>query len=99
MLLRGADRMYWVYVLLNRQADKRYTGQTMDLERRISEHNGSRGNAHRFTAKYPGRWELIHSEQYPFRSAAMKRERWLKSGAGRAWLDEKFGKASPPQAD
>jgi len=91
--------MYWVYVLLNRQAGKRYTGQTMDLQRRLSEHNGSSGNTHRFTGKYPGRWEVIYSEACSCRSAAMKRESWLKSGAGRAWLDETFGRASPPQAD
>jgi putative endonuclease len=29
----------------------------------------------------------------------MKRERWLKSGMGRQWLNEKLGRASPPQAD
>jgi hypothetical protein len=29
----------------------------------------------------------------------MQRERWLKSGIGREWLDTTLGRASPPQAD
>ncbi len=29
----------------------------------------------------------------------MTREKWLKSGAGRQWLDAKIGRASQPQAD
>jgi putative endonuclease len=29
----------------------------------------------------------------------MAREKWLKSGAGRRWLDSTIGRASPPQAD
>jgi putative endonuclease len=83
--------MFWVYVLFNRTADKRYTGQTSDLKRRIAEHNGENENPHRFTSKYPGKWELIYSEKLSTRSEAMIREAWLKSGAGRTWLNEKIG--------
>jgi predicted GIY-YIG superfamily endonuclease len=31
--------MFWVYVLYNKNAKKTYTGQTEDLELRISQHN------------------------------------------------------------
>jgi len=91
--------MFWVYVLLNQTSRKRYIGQTNDLERRIAEHNGLSDNAHRFTRKFPGQWQLIHREKYQSRSEAMKREKWLKSGIGRNWLDKKFHRASPPKAD
>ena len=90
--------VYWIYVLINTTACKRYVGQTNDLERRMGEHN-SLSNNRRFTGKYPGRWELVHSEQYQTRSEAMQREKWLKSGTGRNWLDITVGKVSPPQAD
>jgi predicted GIY-YIG superfamily endonuclease len=46
---------FWVYVLINRKAGKRYTGQTDNLERRISEHNGNSNNPNRFTSKFPGK--------------------------------------------
>jgi putative endonuclease len=91
--------MFWVYVLVNRNAGKHYIGQTNDLTRRLSEHNGQSENPLRFTRKYAGKWELVYSEKYPTRSEAMKREKWLKSGIGRKWIDENIGKASPPKAD
>ena len=88
-----------MYVLINRAAGRRYVGQTDDLSRRLAEHNGASTNARRFTGKYPGEWQLLHQETFSTRSAAMRRERWLKSGVGRAWLDAEFGRASPPKAD
>jgi putative endonuclease len=91
--------VFWVYVLINRTVGVRYVGQTDNLERRLSEHNSSNGATHRFTRKYTGKWELIYQEEYPTRSLAMKREKWLKSGIGRKWLDENIGRASPPEAD
>ena len=32
-------------------------------------------------------WVVIHSEEYSTRSAAYRRERWLKTGKGREWLE------------
>jgi putative endonuclease len=90
---------YFVYVLVNESAGRRYVGQTDDLSRRLAEHNGQSANSRRYTRKFAGVWRLIHSEEFATRSAAIRRERWLKSGVGRAWLDEQFGKASPPPAD
>ncbi|WP_146660582.1 GIY-YIG nuclease family protein [Anaerohalosphaera lusitana] len=91
--------MFYVYVLKNDSIGKRYVGQTNDLHRRLAEHNGSSLNPRRYTNKFPGKWVLVHCESYQSRSEAMQREKWLKSGAGRQWLDEQIGRASPPQAD
>ena len=91
---------FWVYVLFSETAHKRYIGQTDDLDRRVREHNTPEHNPMKFTSKHPGPWVLVYSEQYETRSDAMRRERWLKSGQGRAWLDKQgIGRASPPQAD
>ena len=90
---------YYVYVLFSANANKRYVGHTDDLDRRVAEHNNVAHNPCKFTSKHPGPWTLVHHEVYLSRSEAMKRERWLKSGAGRQWLDEVIGRASPPQAD
>ena len=92
--------IFWVYVLFSKTAEKRYVGQTDDLDRRVREHNDPSHNPMKFTSKHPGPWVLVYSEQFETRSEAMRRERWLKSGQGRAWLDAQgFGRASPPQAD
>jgi putative endonuclease len=88
--------MYWVYVLVNKQVGKRYIGHTGDLQRRLDEHNGSSENNKRFTGKGSGQWDLVYSEEHETRSAAMKREKWLKSGAGRQFLDSSIGRASQP---
>jgi len=89
---------YFVYVLLNDTAGRRYVGQTDDLTRRLAEHNGLSENPRRYTSKYAGTWRIIHSEELATRSEAMRRERWLKSGIGRAWLDQQYTRASPPEA-
>jgi predicted GIY-YIG superfamily endonuclease len=41
------------------------------------------------------RFELIHREEFQDHAAARKREKFLKSGQGRAWLDEHFPWKSP----
>lgn len=65
-------------------SDKIYVGQTSNLERRLLEHNEKRGN--HYTARFRGKWELIYQESVYTRSEAIKREKQLKSGNGRAFI-------------
>ena len=76
--------MYFVYVLESYNYHTRYIGSTNNVLKRIGEHNSGKC---RYTS---GRrlWNLIYQEQYRTRSEAMKRERFLKSGQGRKFLDE-----------
>jgi putative endonuclease len=76
---------YYVYVVLNPEG-KTYVGQTADVERRVAQHNDPdfRGTLH--TKRHSGPWHLVHHEEHPTRSAAMRRERELKSGRGREWI-------------
>jgi putative endonuclease len=78
---------YYVYVLLNPDGET-YIGQTGDLEHRIAQHNDPdfRGTLH--TKRRRGPWRLIHSEEHPTRAAAMRRERELKTGKGRHWIEQ-----------
>lgn len=76
--------MYTVYVLYNKQAHRTYTGQTENLERRLVQHNEHTFNS--FTARYRGEWVLIYQESVATRSEALKREKQLKSGNGRAFI-------------
>jgi putative endonuclease len=91
--------IFWVYVLLSETTGRRYVGQTEDLARRLAEHNNLFHNRRKHTSRNVGPWRLVYSEEHATRSQAMLREKVLKSGAGRAWLDAKFGRASPPEAD
>ncbi|MDQ1283916.1 MAG: putative endonuclease [Patescibacteria group bacterium] len=77
--------MFIVYILRSLKNKKKYTGQTSkDVFKRLSEHNR---NCNKWT-KENGPFKLIHFEEYPSRTEAIKRERFLKSGQGRKWLDE-----------
>jgi len=76
---------FYVYVLLNPEG-KTYVGQTSDLERRVAQHNDPEFGGTLHTKRHRGPWHLIHSEEYRSRSAAMRRERELKTGKGREWI-------------
>jgi putative endonuclease len=90
--------MFWAYALYSKSADKIYIGQTSDLERRLSEHNGATDHLS-WTNKYKP-WVLIYSESYDSRKSAMQREKQLKSSRGRAFLRSLIDTAGwSPSAD
>jgi len=69
----------FVYVLAARNPDGRvvtYVGWTLDLDRRLAEHNGGAKGA-RSTRGRP--WALIYAEKWRTRRSAMRREFALKS--------------------
>ena len=72
--------MYTVYVLRN-EKDKSYTGMTNSLSRRIKEHNAghTKSTKNHF-------WVVIYREEHLTRVDARKREKYLKSAAGRRYL-------------
>jgi putative endonuclease len=76
---------YTVYVLLSPEG-KMYVGQTADLSRRLRQHNDPEFHGTLHTERRSGPWCLVHEEQFPSRSAGMRRERELKSGRGRDWI-------------
>jgi putative endonuclease len=62
----------------------RYIGLTSDLDRRLKEHD--RGHTQSTKARAP--FELLHKEEFSSLKDARKREKYLKSGAGRRYLDK-----------
>jgi putative endonuclease len=76
-----------VYVLRSRHNGRRYVGVTADLPRRLVEHLRSGSTVFRQL----GRFTVIHTEVYPDYIHARAREKYLKSGKGREWLDRQFG--------
>ena len=81
---------YVVYVLYSSSGQRRYVGYTSDLINRFKSHNylGKKG----WTIRYRP-WQVIHVEFYESQSAAIQREKALKSGQGRKWMDENLTKA------
>ncbi|OGY98067.1 MAG: hypothetical protein A3A43_03095 [Candidatus Liptonbacteria bacterium RIFCSPLOWO2_01_FULL_56_20] len=76
--------MYKVYVIKSVRRHNRYVGSTEDVEKRIAEHNA--GKCRYTKGRLP--WKLIHLESCHSRSEAMQKEKFLKSGQGRKWLDK-----------
>jgi putative endonuclease len=81
---------WYVYVLRNPDG-KLYVGQTRDLAFRMHQHNDPKHTLTRTTKRFRGPWEMVYSETVPSRSAALAREKALKSGQGRVWLKARFG--------
>jgi len=80
-----------LYVLEGLTSGKRYVGITGDLERRLSEHRagGTKG------AQVIGDFRLIYTENHQTHAAARAREKFFKSGQGRAWLLKRIGRPRP----
>ena len=76
--------MFNVYILRSRKNGKRYVGYTeRNIEMRLAEHN--RGQSH--YTKRNGPFVLIYNEMYDTKQEALIREKFLKSGQGRKFLD------------
>ncbi|MBW1919224.1 MAG: GIY-YIG nuclease family protein [Deltaproteobacteria bacterium] len=72
-----------VYVLRG-TAGKRYIGITNNLYRRLREHRLKKSKAGHLL----GDFSLVHTEKFADYKIAREREKFLKSGRGRRWLDE-----------
>ena len=76
--------MYYVYILKSINFHKSYTGITDNLERRLKQHNNG---YHAYTKRWRP-WEIIYKELVNGRIEARKREKYLKSAAGRRWMSK-----------
>ena len=73
--------MYWVYVLTNQDSSRKYVGFTNNMGRRLKEHN----SGHTKSTKNQ-KWSVVYKEELKDRLIARKREKYLKSAAGRRYL-------------
>jgi len=77
--------MFYIYVLKSLKNGKRYVGSTgKEPEIRLSEHNSGSNN----WTKVNKPFKLIYKEVYDNKREAIKREKFLKSGQGRKFLDQ-----------
>ncbi|MFH0988272.1 MAG: GIY-YIG nuclease family protein [Parcubacteria group bacterium] len=86
--MEQSENIFYVYVLRSQKNRYRYIGHTNDLNRRINEHNLGLTKSIRFQLPFV----LEYFETFPTRVEAIRREKFLKSGKGREWLDNNVGK-------
>jgi putative endonuclease len=75
--------MITLYVLKGKSG-KRYVGITKDLPRRLHEHRLKKSKGSQVLDDF----FLLRTEEFDDYKAARIREKFLKSGQGRKWLDE-----------
>jgi putative endonuclease len=75
--------------MYSRSADKFYVGYTSNLESRLLSHNefGTKDKTKWFRP-----WELFHTEIYETKSSVLKREKELKTGVGREFIQKMYRK-------
>lgn len=75
--------MHYVYLIQSEKNGKFYIGSTVNIELRLTAHNGSRVTS----TKLGIPWKLVYFEGYSNQSAALMREKRLKHhGKGLAEL-------------
>ena len=84
-LVAVGDRttMTSVYIIKSLSHNYRYVGITDNLERRLFQHNHGRSKATKGFAPFV----LLNVEQFPNKKETRIREKFLKSGIGRKFLD------------
>ena len=84
------SKKFWVYIIQSEKDNWTYTGHTNDVDRRLNDHNRGKMKS----TRHRGPFKLIHTEEFPSRSEAMIREKFLKSGKGRQIREELFKQIS-----
>ncbi len=79
--------MYYVYLLEIKNNKSFYIGYTNNLKRRFLEHNSGKGGK---TTRDKGEWILVYYEGYLNKKDAIGREKFLKSGSGRRYINKQL---------
>ena len=78
--------MFYTYVLRSKKDGKFYTGYTKALRKRFREHN----KKNIFSTKDRGPFELIYYEACVNEQDAKAREKYLKSGMGKRYIENRL---------
>lgn len=78
--------MFYTYVLRSQKDGKWYTGYTDDLRKRFKEHNNNKVTS----TKNRGPFELIYYEACVNKEDVFTRERYLKTGMGKRYLNNRL---------
>jgi len=83
---RQRARMYYTYVLESLKDNKLYVGWTDDLRRRLTKHN--QGKVESTKLRRP--FKLVYYEACFSKDAAIRREKYFKTGFGRRFLKNRL---------
>jgi len=78
---------YYVYTIQSKKDKKWYTGFTVDIRKRLKEHNEG---LYESWTKGRGPFELIYCEMCKNKEDARKREIYLKTGMGKRYLKNRL---------
>ena len=78
--------MYYVYILKSQKNGLIYKGATVNLKRRLLEHNSGQS----FATKPYLPWKLIFYAAFETEDLALKFERYIKFGSGWAFARKRF---------
>ena len=76
--------MVTVYVIESLKDKTWYTGMAKDAVKRLKEHNSGKN---RFTKGHLP-WKIIYIEEHPNWESGRIREKYLKTAAGKNWLEK-----------
>lgn len=82
-----ANMFYYVYILQSKKDKRWYTGFTVDIRKRLTEHNEE---LYESWTKGRGPFELIYCEMCKNKEDARKREKYLKTGMGKRYLKNRL---------
>jgi putative endonuclease len=78
--------MYYIYVIKSLKDKKLYVGHTDNLKRRFNEHNTGQVKSTKLRKPF----KLLYYEACNLLKDALKREKTLKTGFGRAYLKRRL---------
>lgn len=84
--VRDQSIMFYTYVIQSQKSGYRYTGTTNDLRKRFNQHNKGLST----WTKYRGPWKLIYYEACLDEGDAIAREKYLKTGMGKRYLNTRL---------
>ncbi|OGG87299.1 hypothetical protein A3B87_01675 [Candidatus Kuenenbacteria bacterium RIFCSPHIGHO2_02_FULL_39_13] len=76
--------MFYVYVLMDTEGEKKYVGMTSDLKERIKQHQSHKT----WTTSRMKNLKLIFYEAFLSKKDAVRREKYLKTSKGKSSLKQ-----------
>ena len=72
------------YILKSINFPKTYVGHTVNINRRLEEHNNGKST---YSKRYKP-WIIIHAETFNSLGESVRKEKYFKSAAGRRWINK-----------
>jgi len=79
--------MFYAYVLKSEIKEYLYKGHCENLEVRLKQHNSGKTKS----IKHAIPFKIVYFEKFETRAAAMNREKYFKTAAGRKFIKNKLG--------